>query len=423
MARSLTVKTLKGEVFRIDVAEESVMSEVKAKISEVRGHDPATQILICGGKTLKDGDSLAGSVAAGGFLVLMVKRRANPVANAAPAPATAAATPAAAPAATPVAAATPANPATPAAAAPAAAPAPAAATPAAPAAAAVAPAAAPATPAGASGANGALAVDPANVEMLTAMGFPEDQATAALRAAFNDVSRAASYLMEGIPDNVGAGSGGSDARGGGDEALAAAMMGAEDEEEGGEGGGGAAGLAQALMGMEAGEGNPLNFMRFHPQFDELRGLVRENPAMLPQVLQGLATQSPELIERINQHPDDFLRLMNEPPDAEGQAIMEMGVEGLLEGMDQEDEEDEEGGRDAEAVAAGGGSGSPGVGVAGGDVGEGQTVTVELTEEEDAAVQNLMAMVPGAGRDQVIEAFIACDKNAEMAANLLFENAL
>ncbi|CAN0319530.1 unnamed protein product, partial [Ectocarpus sp. 13 AM-2016] len=124
---------------------------------------------------------------------------------------------------------------------------------------------------------------------------------------------------------------------------------------------------------------------------QLRGLVRENPAMLPQVLQGLATQSPELIERINQHPDDFLRLMNEPPDAEGQAIMEMGVEGLLEGMDQEDEEEEEEGGDAEAVAAGGRSGSPGVGVAGGDGGQSQTVTVELTEEEDAAVQNVRSM--------------------------------
>lgn len=30
------------------------------------------------------------------------------------------------------------------------------------------------------------------------------------------------------------------------------------------------------------------------------------------------------MERINQHPNDFLRLMNEPPDAEGQAMMEMG---------------------------------------------------------------------------------------------------
>lgn len=50
------------------------MSDVKAKISEARGDDPGTQVLICGGKTLKDDDSLAASVSAGGFLVLMVKK-------------------------------------------------------------------------------------------------------------------------------------------------------------------------------------------------------------------------------------------------------------------------------------------------------------------------------------------------------------
>ena len=32
----------------------------------------------------------------------------------------------------------------------------------------------------------------------------------------------------------------------------------------------------------------------------------------------------ELVERISAHPDDFLRLMNDPPDEEGQAMMEMG---------------------------------------------------------------------------------------------------
>ena len=32
---------------------------------------------------------------------------------------------------------------------------------------------------------------------------------------------------------------------------------------------GAAGLAEALMEMQGGEGNPLNFMRFHPQFDQV----------------------------------------------------------------------------------------------------------------------------------------------------------
>ena len=46
---------------------------IRDRISEQRGVDPASQVLICGGKTLKDGDALASSVAAGGFLVLMVK--------------------------------------------------------------------------------------------------------------------------------------------------------------------------------------------------------------------------------------------------------------------------------------------------------------------------------------------------------------
>ncbi|CAM9587186.1 unnamed protein product [Pylaiella littoralis] len=424
MSRSLLVKTLKGESFRIDVPEESLMSDVKTKISEVRGDEPSSQVLICGGKTLKDNDPLATTVTAGGFLVLMVKKVCNSSVSPAPAPAAAAVAPAVAAASAAAAAAAAAAPA----AAAAASADPPAATPAAPAVA--APAAAPAAGGAAGGPaamNDGMAIDPASVELLTAMGFPEDQARAALRAAFNDVSRAASYLMEGIPDNVGAGAGVEGSAGlggfeGGDAALAAAM-GAEGAEGGAGGGVGESELAEALMGMQgAGEGNPLNFMRFHPQFEQLRQLVRENPAVLPQVLQGLATQSPELIERINQHPDDFLRLMNEPPDAEGQAMMDLGAEGFIEEMEDDDEEHDDEAAAAVAaetatVAAGGG-----VAAAGGGGQDGQ-VTVELTEEEGVAVESLMAMVPGVPRDRVIEAFIACDKNAEMAANLLFENAL
>lgn len=36
------------------------------------------------------------------------------------------------------------------------------------------------------------------------------------------------------------------------------------------------------------------------------------------------------------------------------------------------------------------------------------------------LEQLMAMVPGIDRDAVIQAFIACDKNAEMAASLLLD---
>ena len=41
-----------------------------------------------------------------------------------------------------------------------------------------------------------------HVRQLTDMGFPEDQATAALRAAMGNPDVAVEFLMTGIPDNV-----------------------------------------------------------------------------------------------------------------------------------------------------------------------------------------------------------------------------
>lgn len=41
-----------------------------------------------------------------------------------------------------------------------------------------------------------------HVRQLTEMGFPEDQATAALRAAMGNPDVAVEFLMTGIPDNV-----------------------------------------------------------------------------------------------------------------------------------------------------------------------------------------------------------------------------
>lgn len=42
-------------------------------------------------------------------------------------------------------------------------------------------------------------------------------------------------------------------------------------------------LAEALMEMQGGEGNPLNFMRFHPQFDQVSeaALVDSDPCPPP----------------------------------------------------------------------------------------------------------------------------------------------
>ena len=57
--------------------------------------------------------------------------------------------------------------------------------------------------------------------------------------------------------------------------------------------------------------------------------------------------------------------------------------------------------------------------AGGEGGAGAPQVVRLTAEESAAVERLMEL--GFTRQQCVEAYLACDKNEELAANFLFSN--
>lgn len=242
------------------------------------------------------------------------------------------------------------------------------------------------------------------IEELQAMGFPRDQCVAALRAAFNNPDRAVEYLLNGIPEAMmasapaaNAAAAAASAAPGADAAAANAVRTAEGATASapGVGAGGAppaaadgsaplnlfpqgipANLAAAGAGgaeeeAQEGEVNTLAFLRDNPQFQALRAMVQGNPSILQPMLGELQRQNPQLYHLINSNQEEFLQLLNEASDFEAQGM-----------------------------------------------GEGEMEQIELSKEENEACERLMAL--GFTMEQCVEAYIACDKNEEMAANYLFE---
>ncbi|KAL2514809.1 ubiquitin receptor RAD23d-like [Forsythia ovata] len=118
--------------------------------------------------------------------------------------------------------------------------------------------------------------------------------------------------------------------------------------------------------------NPLDLF---PQFQALRAMVQANPQILQPMLQELGKQNPQLVMLIQEHQADFLCLINEPVEGEGNIL----------------------GKLAEAMP--------------------QTVTV--TPEEREAIERLEAM--GFDLALVLEVYFACNKNEELAANYLLDH--
>ncbi|GMF15614.1 unnamed protein product [Phytophthora lilii] len=412
----LTVKTLQGVAFSLD-----------AELTDA-------QKLIHAGKVLKDDSTLAEyNVKENDFLVVMVTKPKAPKPSAAAAPA-------AAPASTPAAAAAAPAPAT----APAAAPAPAApstssasSSSSATAAAVSTPSAAPATTAASSSGDGSGLVAgeqmSATVQQLVDMGFLEDQVRSALRAAYNNPERAVEYLMTGIPEQAAA-----------PPQTVAASAGA--------------GAAAGAAGDES--ANTLEALRNHPQFDALRQLVQSNPAALPAVLQQIGAQSPELLRLIHQNQDRFVAMLNEPigtrdagaaPSGAGAAPFDLGMGGggvmptpqqiqqLVDSLtpEQQAQMAAQMGMTPEQLrglsqmlsnlppeameqmmaSMGGQGGLEGLGGGAGAGAGGHRIM--LTEEEAAAVDRLCEM--GFERTDVIQAYLACDKNEALAANFLMDS--
>lgn len=243
------LKTLRGDKHPIDVDPSMSIAQVKELISAQLGHHPSLQKLISSGKILEDARTIAEyGVNEGDTLVIMVNKPKPTAAVQPPRPA---------------------------------------------------PqpqqqihAEAESQPAGISSENsGSLVTGEAYeeaVSRIVEMGFERETVKRAMRAAFNNPDRAIEYLFNGIPE----------------EPRSQAHSSAGPSQA-------SPSASSQASGGEMSD-NPLAFMLDNPMFLQLRTMIQQNPAILPQLLQQLQQTNPQLLMMISQNQDAFMSLINDP---------------------------------------------------------------------------------------------------------------
>lgn len=245
-----------------------------------------------------------------------------------------------------------------------------------------------------------------SLQSLISMGFPEQECKAALTASNGNPDLAYEFLLTGIPER------------------------------------------REVPRSEAVRVDPIQQLRQHPQLNMLKQLVQQNPAALSQVLDLIGQQNPALLAAIHENNEAFIALMNEPitetppaqqipqanrnpqltpqhhdhgdpsqmiqllsslpPAQRAQFAQSMGMspeqlEGFMTMISSMPPED------LRNIFGGGG---------GGATGPEPSNVIRLTEDEMAAVNRLVEL--GFSQQQAAQAYLACNKNEAVAANLLLE---
>jgi len=239
------------------------------------------------------------------------------------------------------------------------------------------------------------------VQNIMDMGYPRDQVEQALRASFNNPDRAVEYLLNGIPDRVGDLPLGGGGEAGGDEASLEFLL-------AGRGQGQSAQEAALSMEGEGEEGedlqpgeDPLAFLRSQPQFAQMRQVVQQNPALLNAIMQQISQTNPALLQMISQNQDAFYRMLTESSPSTGStpaSSVAAGAGAVRGGVRATEESLGEGGQEEGAD----GYLSPGV--------------IHVTPQDKEAIERLKAL--GFPEHLVVQAYFACEKNENLAANFL-----
>lgn len=135
-------------------------------------------------------------------------------------------------------------------------------------------------------------------------------------------------------------------------------------------------LLQEQEGEEGPDDDPLAFLRDQPQFQQMRAVIQQNPNLLNAVLQQIGQTNPALLQAISEHQQAFVRMLNEPinPSAAGAVAEESAIE------------------------------VP------------QAQQPQVSPQDKEAIERLKAL--GFPEHMVIQAYFACEKNENLAANFL-----
>lgn len=118
---------------------------------------------------------------------------------------------------------------------------------------------------------------------------------------------------------------------------------------------------------------PLSFLRDDPRFQQMKLLLRQNPNLLNSLINQIGQTNPALLRLISDNQEEFLELLNETDD-----------------YTSSDNDDFDRSVDVPVLT--------------------------ITQEEREAIERLKAL--GFPEELVIQAYFACDKNEQQAANFL-----
>eukprot|EP00434_Breviolum_minutum_P024721 symbB.v1.2.021833.t1/scaffold1911.1/size96319/2 len=215
------------------------------------------------------------------------------------------------------------------------------------------------------------------INSLCDMGFPRELVRQCLRAAFNNPDRAVEYLTSGIPAHLQhLATGEAPPPPATPAPTPAPVIPAPPPQPP---------MIPPQVQQDTG---PLAQLANHPRFNQLRAAVQQHPSTLNQVLTLIAKGDPNMIAEIAEHQEEFVRLLSLPP-APNDPITAM----------------------LQAAQAGGvAPGAPGQ--------QAPAPPPQLGAAGEEAIQRLQQL--GFARNLCVEAYLACERNEEMAANFLFD---